>query len=139
MVNATEKSRRGRNRNVPMEKYMRIKEERGKEAALEELERDRQYGILARSTYFRIKKRIIEDEVDFNKLFVEFLRFLASTNREKISREELALKLDVDVKVIDEFKKWMEKTGHSKIAMYVIRGKQVNKSRTKVRQRSVRR
>jgi len=43
------------------------------------------------------------------------------------------------VKVIDRFKEWMEKTGHSKIAMYVIKGKQVNKPKTKSKQHSVRR
>lgn len=131
-------SKRILNKNIPLTKYLSIAQERGIEAAKQELEMDWKHRVISRSTYYRNRKILekLERQVDFKELFLEFLNILANSNQEKFSKEELAAELGVPPEVIDNFKNWMDTTGYSKVARLVLKGKQTLKSESKAKQRS---
>jgi len=118
-------SKRILNKNIPMTKYLQIAEEQGIDAALEELERDWKYRVISRTTYYRNRKLLLslKEQVDYEKLFLKFLRFLAESDKEKVPKEELATRLGVSIEAIDGLKKWMEENGFVKIARLVAIGK----------------
>lgn len=126
------------NKKIPMTKYLKIAEEQGIDAAMDELERDWQHRVISRTTYYRNKKLLEELRyyADYEKLFMNFLKLLAESDREKFSKDELAVKLGVNPITIDNLIKWMKETGFAKIAQLVSLGKKALKSGKKAVQSS---
>jgi len=125
------------NRNTRMKKYLLIADEKGIDAALEELERDKRFRAIPTTTYYYIKRRLLglksQIVVDYPTMFLKFLTVLAESDKDKIRKEELAEKLNCSVEVVEKLMEWTVEKDLVKVVKLLVAGKRAKESQEAIR------